>query len=115
MKVISQNKEISLPIKIDTYDTFFKRSKGLMFRLKPIKNEGILIAPCNSIHMFFMFFSIDVVFINKQNEVVFTKEHVKPWTAIFPIKDAYAVLELPVGTIKHYSINKGNKIELSVY
>ncbi|MGO4886408.1 DUF192 domain-containing protein [Anaerobacillus sp. MEB173] len=112
MKLISGNQIHNIPITISNYDTFFQRTKGLMFRFKPIVNEGIILSPCNSIHMFFMFFSIDVVFINANNEIVFVKEHVKPWTAIFPVKNAKAAIELPAGTISKYSIQKGDRIEL---
>lgn len=83
-----------------------------MFRVKPLQNEGIWLEPCNSIHMFFMFFSIDVVFLNKNNEIVAVKEHVKPWTVIFPIRNAHSTLELPVGTVQKYSLKFGNVIEI---
>ena len=112
MKIIDlEGKEVEVPITIFTYNTFFKRLKGLMFRLKPIKDEGILIKPCNSIHMFFMFFSIDVVFINEANEVVFLKERVKPWTVVLPVKGATAAVELPTGTIFKYGIKHGYGIK----
>ena len=99
MKIYYENKEITLPMKIHRYDTFFKRLKGLMFRIRPIKDEGILLKPCNSIHMFFMFFPIDVIFLNEANEVVFVKENVKPWSVIWPVKGAVAAIELPAGAI----------------
>lgn len=110
MKVISKEQVLDVPIKIASYNTFWKRFRGLMFRLQPIMNEGILIHPCNSIHMFFMFFSIDVVFIDKNSEIVYLKENVKPWTAIFPIKKAQSALELPVGTISKFHFKVGDKI-----
>lgn len=82
-----------------------------MFRLKPLKNEGILLVPCNSIHMFFMFFSIDVVFLDKNNKVVHFKKDARPWTVISPVKNAHKTLELPVKTIHDYSIKVGDTIE----
>lgn len=100
-----------LPIQIKKYDTFFKRFRGLMFRIKPIVNEGILLDPCNSIHMFFMFFPIDVIFLNDHNQIVFLKEKVKPWSVVFPVKNAKTALELPVGTISRYSIKSGDILE----
>lgn len=100
-----------VPIEIHNYNTFTKRLKGLMFRIKPIQQEGILLHPCNSIHMFFMFFSIDVVFLDKDNKIIALKEYVKPWTVVFPIKEAVSALELPAGTISKYSIKKGQSID----
>lgn len=110
MKLVKKAETVDLPIKINRFDTFWNRFRGLMFRLKPLANEGILIDPCNSIHMFFMFFAIDVVFVNQNSEIVFFKEKVNPWTAIFPIKNAKATLELPVGTISKYQFKVGDKI-----
>ncbi|WP_100333150.1 DUF192 domain-containing protein [Bacillus alkalisoli] len=104
--------EREIPITILPYNTFLKRLKGLMFRVKPIREEGILLKPCNSIHMFFMFFAIDVVFVNEENEIVYLKEHVKPWTVVWPVKGAVAAIELPTGTISNYSIKTGATIKM---
>ncbi|WP_251553643.1 DUF192 domain-containing protein [Neobacillus muris] len=100
-----------LPITIYVYNTFWKRFRGLMFKKKPIVNEGIWIIPCNSIHMFFMFFPIDVVFLNSNNEVIYLKESVKPWSLIFPINNAASVMELPVNTIRSYDIKIGDSLK----
>ncbi|WP_458413555.1 DUF192 domain-containing protein [Schinkia sp. CFF1] len=110
LKLLTATLELELPIKIERYDTFWNRFRGLMFRLKPIIGEGILIDPCNSIHMFFMFFPIDVVFVNKIGEIIYMKENVKPWSVIWPVKHAKSVLELPVGTIVKYGIKVGNRV-----
>lgn len=105
---MSKNDHIlTLPLKLKTYNTFLKRLKGLMFQRKPIKNEAIILEPCNSIHMFFMFFPIDVVFLDQENRVVKVKENVKPWTVIFPVKNAYKTIEMPVGSIREYGIRVG--------
>lgn len=112
MKHVSDKGTQYLPITIYKYDTFFKRFRGLMFRKAPIENEGILLTPCNSIHMFFMFFPIDVIFLNDQHQIIYLKENVKPWTMIFPIKNATSALELPAGSISKYSIHISTYIEL---
>ncbi|MFT4416835.1 DUF192 domain-containing protein [Fredinandcohnia humi] len=109
----NQNSECTIPIVIKRYNTYLKRLKGLMFQVKPIQNEGILLEPCNSIHMFFMFFPIDVVFLNRDNQAVKVKENVAPWSAIFPVKHAYKALELPIGTIKKYALTEGCTIKLT--
>ncbi|MCU9613535.1 DUF192 domain-containing protein [Caldibacillus lycopersici] len=100
-----------IPIKIHMYHTFSKRLRGLMFRKKPLNAEGILLTPCNSIHMFFMYIAIDAVFLDNNDQIVYQKENVKPWTVILPKKNAVSVLELPVGTISTYSLRIGNKLE----
>lgn len=104
-------KVVQLPIKVIMANSFFSRFKGLMFRLKPLIDEGLFIRPCNSIHMCFMFFSIDVVFLDKQNRVVAWKEQLRPWQFVLPVRFAYSTLELPVGTIQKYDIQIGQVLK----
>jgi uncharacterized membrane protein (UPF0127 family) len=46
------------------------RRRGLLGRDRLAKNAAILIAPCNSVHTFFMRFTIDVVFAAKDGRVL---------------------------------------------
>ncbi len=102
----------TIPITIIKADTFGKRLKGLMFRTRPLHKEGLLIKPCNAIHMCFMFFSIDVVFLSEQNEVVKVVPNLKPWRFVLPVKGADATLELPAGAIVRYEIKEGDYLNL---
>ena len=102
----------SLPIQIKLADTFISRLKGLMFRRKPLDKEGLWIKPCNSIHMCFMFFPIDVVFLDKDKRVVRMVEELKPWRLIPPVAHSKSVLELPAGAIKQYQLKKGERLDL---
>lgn len=104
------NKQIQIPIKIIHANQFFHRLKGLMFRKKPIHEEALWIDPCNSIHMFFMNFAIDVLFLDQQNRVVRKIEHLKPWRVASPVKGARSVLEMPLGSIQRYKIETGDTI-----
>ncbi|MBB6453318.1 hypothetical protein HNQ94_001766 [Salirhabdus euzebyi] len=103
------NNQLQTQLRIDIADTFFKRVRGLMFK-KELVGEGLHIEPCNSIHMCFMKFPIDVVMLDKNKEVVFIKADVKPWRIIPPVKEAYSTLELPVGSIQKYKIDKGQRL-----
>lgn len=112
MKIQSGNELKEMPLQIHPYRTFFKRLKGLMFRRQPITDEGILLEPCNSIHMFFMFFPIDVVFLNKEYRIISLKENVQPWTVVPPLDQARSALELPAGTISKYKLKMEDQIIL---
>ncbi len=70
--------------------------------------EGLLIAPCNSIHMFFMRFSLDVIFINEQNRVVFMYEGIKPWRIGRIVRGAKSAIELPERTISASATQVGD-------
>ncbi|WP_316571641.1 DUF192 domain-containing protein [Neobacillus sp. YIM B06451] len=102
---------VTIPFAIQTADMFYKRFKGLMFRKEPIQEEGLWIVPCNSVHMFFMSFPIDVVLLNKQKEVIRLVHSLKPWRATKPDNSVYSVLELPVGTIEGLGIRIGDRLE----
>lgn len=100
---------------------FFARLKGLIgtSRLEP--GEGLLIAPCNDIHMWFMSIPIDVVFVRRlegeapaTHVVCSVREGLKPWRAL-PVRDGEATetLELPVGTIRRCALAPGDKLCIS--
>jgi uncharacterized membrane protein (UPF0127 family) len=102
----------TIPYSIKIADSFFTRFKGLMFRKDPLMTEGLWIIPCNSIHMCFMHFAIDAVFLNKEGRIVKIIEGIKPWQFVKPIKNAYSVIELPIGTIRRLGLTLGEVIKL---
>ncbi|MBS8266576.1 DUF192 domain-containing protein [Mesobacillus boroniphilus] len=104
----------SLPYRIKIANTFSARLKGLMFRRSPLDRQGLWITPCNSIHMFFMNFPIDAVFLDKEVRIVKLVGDLDPWKIVKPIPNAYSVVELPVGTIKKFDLQTGDILELNV-
>ena len=50
--------------------------------------------------MFFVFFPIDVIFLNKNKEVVELKQNFRPFSIYFPKNKAKYIIELPNNTIK---------------
>jgi len=93
--------------KIFVADNFINRFLGFMFRKNP-HHEAILIKPCNSIHTFFMKFSIDVLFINENMEVVKKIDALKPGKIIMPQKEGKMVIEGRAGIFKN--IEEGKKL-----
>lgn len=86
-------------------DTFIKRFLGFMFHKEP-HHESILFKPCNSIHTFFMRFSIDVLFVNENMEVVKKLNDVKPGKIIIPEKRGKMVIEGSSGMFKNIEVGK---------
>ena len=76
-----------------------ERMKGLLGRGDFPSGEALVITGCQSIHMFFMKFPIDVIFCDSHNKIVGLCENIKPF-ALSPIffKASYAI-ELPAGAI----------------
>lgn len=112
MKILLNNQDIIIVKNCMIANTFFKRFKGLMGKKTLDKGDGLYIYKCNSIHMFFMRFPIDVIFLDKNKAIVHLIENFKPWRLTLPVKFAMDTLELPAGTIKKYNISLGDTINL---
>ena len=89
----------------------WQRMKGLLSRRDFPKGEALIITRCQSIHMFFMKFPIDVVFCDRQNKVVGLCAGIKPFylSPIF-FKASYAI-ELPAGTITTSKTQVGDQVK----
>ncbi|MCG7344132.1 DUF192 domain-containing protein [Sporosarcina sp. ACRSL] len=107
------SKTIFLPFPINRADTAWSRFVGLLSHKGPLVDKGLLLTPCNSIHMFFMWHPIDAVFLDKSNCVVKTVSYLKPWRVILPVKNAHSTLELPVGTVKKEKIRVGDTMQFN--
>ena len=93
---------------------FFARGLGLMGRARLPENGGLLIHGCNGIHMMFMRFPIDAVFVDKKGIVVKTYERVLPWIGLVPfVWRADKVAELPVGAIRRHAIKPGDQLRVA--
>ncbi|MDF2857114.1 MAG: hypothetical protein K0Q87_2965 [Neobacillus sp.] len=100
MKVVNLTNGAELANHVSTADTFFRRLKGLMFTESLPAGHGLLIKPCQSIHTFFMNYSIDVLYLSDNLEIVGMDEAIKPSKVGKYQKRAASVLELPAGTIR---------------
>src|SRR5262245_3854481 len=73
------------------------RRKGLLGRDELAETTGIVIAPTNAVHTFFMRFPIDIVFLTRAGRVLKVREAV-PARRIAVAFRAFAVLELAAGS-----------------
>ncbi len=97
---------------IEVADTLGSRTMGLMFKKGLEPGHGIVLRPCSSIHMFFMRFAIDVVFVDKDGIVKHICHAIKPWRMSRIVFGAKAAIELEPGTMKRAGVEKGRKVEL---
>lgn len=90
-------------------EAFFERLKGLIGKQDLALGEGLFFPRCNSIHMWFMRFPIDVIFVDAQYRVTSVYRGLQPWR-LFPVVDFRAshALELPVGSIERAGVRKGD-------
>ena len=93
-------------------DSLWSRFVGLMGRSELPAGEALCIRPCSSIHMFFMRFPIDAVFVDADGAVVRIYAAIKPWRATWIVRGAKACLELPAGTAAAHGLHAGDRLEL---
>lgn len=91
-------------------DTFFKRFLGLMGRKKLPTATGLLITPCNSIHMMFMRFSIDAVYLDKDMKVLKVAKNILPWIGLSMCLKAESVVEMTAGEADSSGIIEGIRL-----
>jgi uncharacterized protein len=89
----------------------WERMRGLLGREGLPHGHALLIAPCNSIHMFFMRFAIDALFLDKDGRVVKAIPRLAPWRATRVYLAARSVLELAAGTLEETGTQLGDVIE----
>lgn len=113
MQIINKTKNSIIADKAKIADTFMSRMIGLLNRKCINKGEALIITKCNSIHMFFMKFAIDAIFIDKNNVVVGLIPAITPF-CLSPIffKSSY-VVEVPCQTIADTNTSIGDVIEIS--
>ena len=90
--------------------SFFRRLKGLLGTETLLDGDALLLAPCNSIHMFGMKYAIDVVFLDKELVVVDVLENIAPGKASRVYRKAYCCLELPAGKVNLTGTAGGDKL-----
>jgi uncharacterized protein len=97
-------------------DSFGARFAGLMGRDDLPPGCGLWLDGTNSIHMMFMHFPIDCLFLSAADAagartVVAIRQGLRPWTGVvWWARGAKGVLEMPVGAIEASDTRIGDRI-----
>jgi uncharacterized membrane protein (UPF0127 family) len=107
----------TLASSVEVAGSFWARFMGLMGRGILLPGTGLWLPGGNGIHMFFMRFPIDAVFLSRPEagarRVVGLRRGLSPWLGLVPfVPGAHGVLELPVGTIEATGTQVGDRVEL---
>src|SRR3989338_4361926 len=101
-RILAKNARFCRNIFSKTIGLMFSKPKSLIFIFEKEK-----IIP---LHMLFVFYSIDVLFLDKNKRVVEIKENFGPFRFYTPKNKAKYVIELPSGIIKKSGTKLGDKI-----
>jgi uncharacterized protein len=91
---------------------------GLMGREALPRGEALWLPESNGIHMMFMRFPIDAVFLSRpesdgSRRVIAVRERLPAWRGLVPlVRGAHGVLELPAGVIADTNTAVGDVIRL---
>ena len=96
-------------------DTPLKRMKGLLGRRAFSDGEALVIRPCQSVHMLFMPFAIDVIFLDRQKRVVGLCRNLKPFQFSPVFWKSACAIELPAGTIEKTKTAAGDRLDYGLY
>lgn len=98
-------------LEVETAENFFKRLRGLMFRRHLAEGRGLLLAPCNSVHMLFMRFAIDVIYLDAELCIKKIVRDLTPWLGLSACLGAWGALELPSGEADRLKLVVGQKFQ----
>lgn len=89
------------------------RRRGLLGRETMPAGSALVIAPCSSVHTFFMRFAIDIIFAARDGRVIKVRRQVAPWRIAAAV-GAFAVIELPSGSLDQSAIAVGDSLRIVV-
>jgi hypothetical protein len=96
----------------------WRRAVGLIGRAALAPDEGLWLPGTSGIHMAFMRFPIDALFLGPdegagRRRVVAVHHHLRPWVGIVPlVRGARGVLELPAGRAAASGTRAGDEVVL---
>jgi uncharacterized membrane protein (UPF0127 family) len=104
--------------RLELGESFWARFKGLMGRAQLPDGAGLWLPGSPSIHMLFMRFPIDCVFLGRPDvdgnrPVVGLRRALRPWTGVvWWVRGGQGVVELPVGAIERSATEVGDLVSI---
>ena len=116
MRARNITREAELAERLEIAASLWAKFAGLMGRAGLPHGGGLWLAESNGIHMFFMRFPIDAVFLGRPEPdgarlVVGLSARLPPWLGLVPfVRGAHGVLEVPAGTIEATGTAIGDRV-----
>jgi uncharacterized protein len=112
VRVINASRGTALVERCHVASGLGDRTRGLLGRPGLAAGEGLYIERAPSIHMFFMRFAIDAVFVDQAGRVVRVVENLRPWRMVAWVRGARDCVELPAGSVRPTGTQVGDILTL---
>jgi len=113
--VYNKTRETFVATEATLADSYLRRLVGLLGKTRRWAQlgRGLWIVPSRGVHTIGMLFPIDLIFLNKEKEVIHIEEHVRPFRISSVSLKATSVLELPPHTIYRSGTQVGDRLEIA--
>ena len=110
-KMLKYNNKV-VASKIVYCENFVRQGTGLMFRTNNSVDDTAWVfrfrkSRVVTVTMFFVFFPIDIIFLDTNNKILELKKDFKPFKNYTSKVACFSFIELKPGTIEKFSLKKG--------
>jgi uncharacterized membrane protein (UPF0127 family) len=118
LQAINHTRGTMLCARLEDAGGLVGQRRGLLGRNSIDSDQGLLFVrnhfePFMWMHMFFMRFAIDIVFLNHDNEVIHISHRLKPWRTSPILFRARKALELAAGAAERNGTRVGDQIAIT--
>ena len=110
VSIANTTRDTSLGTRVRVASSLRDRGVGLLRTPEVLPGEGLLIERTASIHMFFMRYPIDVVFVDRTGRVTRTVSRLRPWRAVWWARGARDCIELRAGALDGTGTRRGDQL-----
>jgi len=112
--VLNRTRERFVATNVAVADSYFRRLVGLLGKTSKWARagKGLWIIPSHGVHTIGMLFPIDLIFLDREKNVVHVEEHVKPFRISKVSLRSHSVLELPAHTVFRTGTCVGDQLEI---
>lgn len=110
LRVVNETRQSIIGGQIHLADTVLGRMRGFLLRRRPEAGEGIFLTPCKGVHMYWMRFPLDVLFVDSHGTVLAVHENLQPGRRTPVYRSAQYAIELPVGTVAASGTHAGDRL-----
>jgi uncharacterized protein len=111
--VLNRTRERFVATNVAVANSYFRRLVGLLGKTRrwARAGQGLWIVPSHGVHTIGMLFPIDLIFLDREKNVVRLEEHVKPFRISIGSLRTHSVLELPAHTVFRTGTCVGDQLE----